>query len=87
MSEGSTNVDELPVRPIVSSIGTATYETSKYLAHLLAPLAKSQYTVDSTKEFIRRIRDGSVDGEYDMVSFDVTSLFTNVPLDFTIDVI
>ena len=87
MSEDSRNVDELPVRPIVSSIGTATYETSKYLAQLLAPIAKSRYTVDSTKEFIGRIRRGSVGDEFDMVSFDVTSLFTNVPLDFTIDVI
>ena len=87
MAEGSRNIDELPVRPIVSSIGTATYATSKYLADLLAPLAKSQYTVDSTKAFIERIRNKSIDDEYDMVSFDVTSLFTNVPLDFTIDII
>ena len=75
------NVDGLPVRPIVSSIGTATYETSKYLAQ------KSRYTVDSTYEFIWRIRRGSVGDDFDMVSFDVTSLFTNVPLDFTIDIV
>ena len=43
------NVDHLPLRPIVSNIGTATYKTSKYLAQLLAPLGKSEYTVSSTK--------------------------------------
>lgn len=87
LPQDSNNVDDLPVRPIVSSIGTATYETSKYLASLLSPLAKSKYTVQSTKEFITRIREKSVSVEFELVSFDVTSLFTNVPLDYTIEVI
>ena len=87
LPEDSKNVDNLPVRPIVSSIGTATYETSKYLANLLAPLAKSKYTVDSSKEFISRIRDKTINEEFELVSFDVISLFTNVPLDYTINVI
>ena len=36
----TNNVDDLILRPIVSNIGTATYETAKYLASLLAPLSK-----------------------------------------------
>jgi len=87
LKDNSTNVEDLPIRPIVSSIGTATYETSKYLANLLAPLAKSKYTVDSTKEFVERMKEKSIDEEFELVSFDVTSLFTNVPLDYTIKVI
>ena len=47
----SRNVDELPLRPVISNIGTATYELSKYLAELLKPLTKSQYSVESTKDF------------------------------------
>ena len=46
----SNDVDALPIRPIISNIGTATYKTSKYLAKLLAPLTKSRYTVNSTKD-------------------------------------
>ena len=38
----TNNVDDLTLRPIVSNIGTATYETAKYLASLLAPLNKSE---------------------------------------------
>ena len=38
----TNNVDDLTLRPIVSNIGTATYETAKYLASLLAPLSKSE---------------------------------------------
>ena len=82
LPENLKNVDELP---IVSSIGTSTYEISKYLAKLLAPLAKSKYTVYNTKDFVSRLRDRSIEEDFDLVSFDVTSLFTNVPLDFTID--
>ena len=33
-------LNELTMRPIVSNIGTATYETAKFLNSLLAPLGK-----------------------------------------------
>ena len=87
LQEGCTDVEQLPVRPIISNIGTATYKTSKYLAKLLAPLTKSAYTVNSTKEFIAFTKNTKVSREFEMVSFDVSNLFTNVPLDFTIDLI
>ena len=34
-----TNIHKLPIRPIVSNIGTATYRMAKYLSKLLAPLS------------------------------------------------
>ena len=80
-------MNQLPVRPIISNIGTATYKTSKYLAKLLAPLTKSEYTINSTKEFIAYTKKLKVGKEYEMISFDVSNLFTNVPLEFTIDLI
>ena len=83
----STDVDPLPIRPIISNIGTATYKTSKHLAKLLAPLTKSKYTVESTKDFISQTREMKIGKEFEMVSFDVSNLFTNVPLDFTIKLI
>ncbi len=87
LSQGCKDVSQLPVRPIISNIGTATYKTSKHLAKLLAPLTKSKYSINSTAEFITFSKNLKVDKDYDMVSFDVSSLFTNVPLDFTIDLI
>ena len=85
--KGSTNVDQLPLRPVISNIGTATYELSKYLADLLKPLTKSEYSIDSTKDFVGRIRSKSIHQDYELISFDVVSLFTSVPLDFTIQLI
>ena len=53
----STNsIDYLTLRPIVSNISTATYETAKYLASLLTPLSKSEFTINNTKEFVKYIQ-------------------------------
>ena len=81
------NVKELPLRPIISNCGTATYETSRYLAGLLAPLTKNEYTINDTHDFVNRLNSLSIMNDEKMVSFDVSSLFSNVPLDFTIDII
>ena len=70
---------ELTVRPIISNIGTATYETAKYLNTLLTPLAKSQYNIHSTEDFIQKIESERITKGSKTISFDVKSLFTNVP--------
>ena len=75
------------IYPIVSNIGTASYQLAKYLAKLLSPLSKSEYTVQSSTEFMEHIKTKTVPRVYHVVSFDVISLFTNVPLDATIDII
>ena len=75
------------IQPIISNIGTATYETAKYLASLLAPLSKSEFTINNTKEFVKYIQKQKVPDGYTMVSSDVASLFTNVPLEETIEII
>ena len=87
LKEGNKDIEQLPVRPIISNIGTATYNTSKYLAKLLAPLTKSKYTILNSKEFVAFTKDLKIDNDHEMVSFDVSNLFTNVPLEFTIDLI
>ena len=87
LKNGCTNVNELPLRPVISNIGTATYEISKYLASLLQPIAKSEFTIDSTKDFVHKIKSKKIQQDFEMISFDVASLFTSVPLDFTIELI
>ena len=87
MKNDTDSVEQLPLRPVISNIGTATYELSKYLASLLKPIAKSRFTIDSTKNFVHKIRKQKIKDNYEMISFDVVSLFTSVPLDFTIDLI
>ena len=80
-------INELPLRPIVSKISTATYHLLKYLAELLSPLSKSEYTIENTKYFVEKIKKCHIPNDHLLVSFDVKSLFTNVPLDETIEII
>ena len=69
------------MRPIVSSIGAASYETAKELAEILTPLVgKSMYHVHNTQDFIQQIKDIKLQEDQCMVSFDVKALFTSVPI-------
>ena len=46
----------VPLRPIVSFIGTATYQLAKFLKKILVPLIGStQYTVKNSSEFVELI--------------------------------
>ena len=54
---------------------------------MLAPLKKSQYSLKSTKDFMNKIKIEKIPTGYQMVSFDVKSLFTNIPLDRIIGII
>ena len=79
-------MDQLPIRAIASNIEIATYQLAKYLAKLLSPLSLSQYTIKSTKDFIQKIHNVNVPHGFNMISFDVKSLFASVPLEETINV-
>ena len=87
LKEGQTDVKDLPLRPVISNIGTTTYQVSKYLANWLAPLTKSKENVESTKDFLAKLKNVKIPNGHKMVSLDVVSLFTSVPLEYTINVI
>ena len=73
---------DVPLRPIVASQGSPSYNLAKYLAEILKPLVgKSEHHVVNSKEFITRIEQTKLDEVEILVSFDVVSLFTNVPVD------
>ncbi|CAF1439256.1 unnamed protein product [Rotaria sordida] len=77
-----------PIRPIISTIGSYQYQLSKYLAKAIRdarPQAKS-YIKDSF-EFVKRIKEIVLNKEktYIMCSFDVESLYTNVPIEEAIE--
>ena len=73
-----------PFRPILSAIGTPTYKLAKYLLPFLTPLTQNEYTVTDSFHFAEEIC--KQDPNLYMASLDVDSLFTNIPLDETIDI-
>ena len=71
----------IPMRPIVSFCGSPTYELSKYLTTILKPFTdESKHKLQSTEDFINTIRTIQIPVNHKLVSFDVKSLFTSIPL-------
>ena len=83
--------DNIPkFRPIIDTTGTTHYEIGKYLNQLLHPLTINEHTIKDTFDTKTRIEtmDQSYFKQgYKYVSFDVESLFTNVPLQKTLQVV
>ena len=76
--------DGLPsFRPILSAIGTPTYKLATFLVPILEPLTTNEYTIKDSFTFAEELQ--SFDSKLVMASFDIESLFTNIPLQETID--
>ena len=74
-----------PLRPIISQVGTVTYDTCKELNKLITPYIPQKYSIKSTNEFISLVKNCGEAPQ--MASLDVESLFTNVPVMQTIEII
>ena len=76
--------DGLPsFRPILSAIGTPTCKLARFLVPMLEPLTTNEYTNKDSFSFADELQ--SLDSKLLMASFDIESLFTNIPLQETID--
>ena len=72
------------LRPILSAINTGNYKWAKFFVPLLKPFTSNNYTVKDSFDFAKDITQQS--SKLFMVSLDLDSLFTNVPLDETIEI-
>ena len=70
---------------IVSSIGTFNYNLARFLCDLLSPLVLNDYYCKDTFSFVSQIENANLSKKF-LVSYDVTSLCTNIPLQETIDI-
>ncbi|XP_076396721.1 uncharacterized protein LOC143265924 [Megachile rotundata] len=78
----------IPLRPIISTIGSPTYKLSKYLTSVLKPLTgNTPSSITNSSHFISKIQDIRTLPHDILVSFDVQSLFTNVPIKKSIEII
>ena len=78
--------DSFPkLRPFASSIGTFNYNLARFLCDLLSPLVPNDYSCKDTFSFVSQIKNANLSKKF-LISYDVTSFFTNIPLQETIDI-
>ena len=73
-----------PFRPISSALQTSTYKLAKYLVPILESLAINKYAVTDSFNFATEFVEQ--DSSNFMESLDIDSLFTNIPLEETIEI-
>ena len=70
---------------IVSSIGTFNYNLARFLCDILSPLVPNDYSCKDTFSFVSQIKNANLSRKF-FVSYNVTSLFTYILLQETIDI-
>ena len=73
---------DTPLRPIVSSCGSVTYGVAKELTKILKPLvSKSPHHINSTHDFVEKVKQLYLEPGECLSSYDVSALFTSVLVD------
>ena len=77
-----------PMHPIVSACGMATYQLAKFLTKILQRYSGiTPSLVKDNKSFSEHLRSVHISEDEELVSFDVSALFTSIPVPTTLDVI
>lgn len=77
-----------PLRPIINTINGPTYPLTKFLAQKLKPLVGcNDSSMKESASFVQEWKDIILDPRDLLVSFDVVSLYTKIPIQEAIDVI
>ena len=83
-----THKQGTPLHPILSMTDSSHHELGKWLAGLLQPVLKrfSSNCISNSFTFAKTVQNLDIDPNVFRCSFDVSSLFANVPLDETIKI-
>ena len=82
-----THKEKLDMRPILSATQTYNYALAKWLDDKLKPLVTNKYMISDTFEFVNEVHELVINNGDILVSYDVSSLFTNVPLEENIQLL
>ena len=77
----------LKLRPIIDQTGTCYYKTGKVILKYLKSLTKNEFVINNTQDFPTMLNNIPLSEDEEDVSYDVESLFTNIPIKDTIDFI
>ena len=77
----------LKLRPIMDQSGTMVYTAAQVVAEYIKPLGDSEFVIKNTQDFPKILSENELQEDEEDISYDVESLFTNVPLEDTIEYI
>ena len=79
---------DIPIRAIVSSRGSINFEVAQELSRILRPLVGSfPHHIKNTGVFVQQLKGIILKANENIVSYDVSALFTLVPIDPAISII
>ena len=83
----NTHKAELEMRPILSATGTYNFMLAMWLDEKLKPISTNEFTISDPLRFSEELRKKEIIVDEILVSYDVFSLFTNFPVDETIEML
>lgn len=79
---------DLPVRPITSACCSPGFKLAKLITRILSETFHEEgFHVKNSMDFVKLIRDIDIEDDELMISFDVVSMFTNIPIDLMVTLI
>ena len=78
--------ENTPMRPILSALSTHNYSIAKFLVPVLQPITTNNYSLKDSFEFVSTLESMKHLDTCVMASFDIKSLFTQIPIQETIDI-
>ncbi|XP_055681904.1 uncharacterized protein LOC129789276 [Lutzomyia longipalpis] len=74
----------VPLRPVVSYVGSPTYHLARFVSSVLSPLSICTMNIRNSMEICQFINEFRLEEHHVLLSLDVVSLFTNVPVDLAL---
>jgi predicted GIY-YIG superfamily endonuclease len=72
--------ENVPLRPIVSTIDSSMRNLETHLKHILTPLSNNSiYNVKNPKQVLEKLNSINIDENTRCCSFDVVNMFNNIP--------
>jgi len=83
-----THKEGHPLRIIISSSGSPLHNLAEFLHKILVnslPLASSH--IKNSRQVVKNLSKLHIPDEYYLASFDMVSMFTNIPIDLALQIV
>ena len=79
----------MPGRPLINHKTAPSYKISKKLNNIIKNNLKidKNYSIKNNIEFVNKIKNLELRPDYKLVTFDIKSMYTNIPIEETIEIL